>query len=80
MQTLSNCHLAAFCTVHSNSKKQPNDNLIILACVIALVYFSSYIDSYSMGKLYPLGRNSVSVLVLTSYFYMLIMTICLVPT
>ena len=40
MQVLLNCHLAAFCTVYSNSKKQPNDNLITLACVIALVHYN----------------------------------------
>ena len=38
MQVLLNCHLAAFS--YSILKKWPNDNLIILACVIALVHYS----------------------------------------
>ena len=33
MQVLLNCHLATV-------QKRPNDNLITLACVIALVYYS----------------------------------------
>ena len=43
------------------NKKWPNDNLITLACV------ASYI-AIAWGKLYPLGHNSISVLVLTSCF------------
>ena len=27
-----NCHLAAFCTVHLDFKKWPNDNLIPFVC------------------------------------------------
>ena len=38
MQVLLNCHLAAF--LYSILKKWPNDNLITLACVIALVHYS----------------------------------------
>ena len=40
MQMLLNCHLTAFridCI-----KKQPNDNLITLVCVIALVYDTAW--------------------------------------
>ena len=40
MQVLLNSHLAAFCTVYSNSKKWLNDSLITLACVIAVVRYS----------------------------------------
>ena len=49
MQVLLNCHLAAF-FVHSIQIliKRPNDNLITLACVIALVHYSY--STYSMGK------------------------------
>jgi len=36
MQLLLNCHLAAFCTV-CDFKKQPNDNLITVAYVFALI-------------------------------------------
>ena len=38
-------------------------------CVNALVYFSK-LHSYEMEKLYPLGHNFKSFLVLTSYFNM----------
>ena len=50
MQVLLNCLLA---NLNGLYKKQPNDNLITLACAIALVYSSyvaSYIASYNMGK------------------------------
>ena len=40
MQVLLNCHLAAFVQSIQILKKWPNDNLITLACVIALVYYS----------------------------------------
>ena len=40
MQALLNSHFSHFCIVSSNSKNQPNNNLIILACVIALVHYS----------------------------------------
>ena len=40
MQVLLNCHLAAFLYSLKILKKQPNDNLITLACVIALVPYS----------------------------------------
>ena len=29
---LLNCHLATFCTVHSNFKKLPSDNLTVYVC------------------------------------------------
>ena len=36
-----NCHLAAFCTVHAEFKKRPNDNLTTYICeaIITLVYY-----------------------------------------
>ena len=40
MQVLLNCHLAAFRIRIDCTKKQPNDNLITLACVIALFHYS----------------------------------------
>ena len=40
MEVLLNCHLANFCTIYLNYKKWANENLITLACVIALVYYS----------------------------------------
>ena len=44
MQLLSNCHLATFLLSIQILKKQPNDNLITPACVIALQFIiTSYI-------------------------------------
>ena len=40
MQMLLNCHLAAFLEFEWTVQKGPTDNLITLACVIVLVYFS----------------------------------------
>ena len=63
MQVLLNCHFAAF---YSNSKKWPNDNIITLACVIDLIHYN-YICSYiAYRKLYSLGCNLISILLLIS--------------
>ena len=40
MQVLLNGHLVTFLKLNRLYKKWPNDNLITLACVIALVYYS----------------------------------------
>ena len=44
-----NCHLAAFCAVHLDFKKWPNDNLILFVCeaVFSLVIIA--IRSYETG-------------------------------
>ena len=42
MQLLLDCHLAAFFFVVCDIKKRPNDNLITVACVFALVLLYSY--------------------------------------
>ena len=40
MLVLLNCHLTTFLYSPFKFKKQPNDSLKTLACVIAIVYFS----------------------------------------
>ena len=50
MQVLS-YHLALFKNLNDYTKNQPIDNLITLACIIALCFtLASYIHSYSIGK------------------------------
>ena len=66
MQLLLNYHLAAFLVV-CDFKKWPNDNLITVACVFALVLLYSYsLIQREWVILHSLGRNLISVLVLTS--------------
>ena len=48
MQVLLNCHQAALLQSFQILKKQLNDNLITLACVIALVHYS-YLAMYIYG-------------------------------
>ena len=42
--------ILSFGCFYLNSKRQPNDNLITLACVIALVCIVNYVRTYSMGN------------------------------
>ena len=46
---LLNCHLAAFVQSIKILKMQPNNNLVTLACVIALVYYTG-LATYNIGK------------------------------
>ena len=69
IQTLLKCHFAAFCTTHSDFKKQPNDN--ICKAMFALVYYIAIqLVTYSITQccINSLSRKLISVLVLGSCF------------
>ena len=61
MQVPLNCHLATFIelewTVHKAAKRQFN-NTSMCNC-FSLFRLASYVHSYNIRKLYPLGRNSI---------------------
>jgi len=49
MQLLLNCHLATF-KITNCTKKQPNNNLITVACVFALVLLYLWLATNSMSN------------------------------
>ena len=78
---LLNCHLVAFCTVHLDFKKQPNDNLLtfVYEAIFALVYYTVASYSWLQTALtnvasIHLAKNSYqSLIVLASCFNRFIM-------
>ena len=53
MQVLLNCYLIAFLEFEWIIQKRPNDNLMILTCVITLASYIAWGKLYSLGDISP---------------------------